>query len=92
MNKDIYKDQIAYLKARIGFLSLLLAAFLIGELIIGWREYRLSKQPAVKEAEMAIDRQKFSELWQELKQRTIPVELEGKVRYGENIGKLEPFD
>ena len=92
MSKNIFKDQISYYKARIGLLGLLAAAFLIGELIVGWREYRLSKQPVIQESEFMIEREKFSQVWEELKQRTIPVELEDKIRYGENIGKLEPFD
>lgn len=92
MNKDIYKDQIAYFKAKLGLLSLLLAAFLIGELLVGWREYQLNRTQKAAEAELTIARQKFDELWQKLTQRTVPVELENEIRYGENIGKLEPFD
>lgn len=92
MNKDIYKDQIAYFKAKLGLLSLLLAAFLIGEFLVGWREYQLNRTQKAAEAELTITRQKFDELWQKLTQRTVPVELESEIRYGENIGKLEPFD
>lgn len=92
MNKDIYKDQITYFKAKLGLLGLLLAAFLIGEFLVGWREYQLSRTQKAGEAELTIARQKFDELWQKLTLRTVPVELESEIRYGENIGKLEPFD
>ncbi len=93
MSEDKYQDQIAYFKARLMLVILLMAGVLVGEGLWVWQKYKVSQQgAAIGRTRFRLQRQKFDELWNDLKTKTVPVELEGEIRYGGEVGKLEPFE
>ncbi len=93
MNEDNLKHQIAYVKARLSLVTGLMVVFVMMIGLMVWREYsQEEKRVTNMKKEFVIEREKFKKLWSELIEKTNPVELEQEIRYGEDIGKLEPFE
>ena len=93
MNEDNLKHQIAYVKARLSLVIGLMVVFVVMMGLMAWREYKEGEKRAMNmKGEFVIEREKFKKLWSELIEKTNPVELEQEIRYGEDIGKLEPFE
>jgi len=93
MNKEKYKDQIAYYKNRVMLLVGLVVVLLVGELLMVWQWYQKGrKQVRLAGIRFNLKREEFDELWEDLTEKTVEVELEQEIRYGGDIGKLEPFE
>jgi len=93
MSEDKYQDQIAYFKARLMLVILLMAGVLVGESLWIWQRYRASQNNGViGRSRFKLQREEFDKLWGDLKAKTVPVELEEEIRYGGEVGKLEPFE
>lgn len=93
MNKEKYKDQIAYYKNRVMLVVGLVVVLLLGELLMVWQWYQKGRrQVKLAGIRFNLKREKFDELWEDLTEKTVEVELEQEIRYGGDIGKLEPFE
>lgn len=93
MNNEKYKDQIAYYKARVMLVIGLVVVLVIGEGLMVWQWYGKEKKKigAVKTG-FSLERGEFDKLWKSLTEKTIEVELRQEIRYGGDVGKLEPFE
>ena len=87
-----FKAQITNQRAKLILVIGFLAVVLAGEALVVWNWYRQSKTPIASEERLMLKQTEFEKLWQQLKEKTVTVETGTEIRYGEEVGKLEPFD
>jgi len=93
MNNTNFKDKIVYYKTRLWLIIGLTLALLIGEFLLYGQWYlKDEKEMNLTTSGFNLKREEFNKLWQSLTEKTVEVELDSKIRYGEDIGKLEPFE
>lgn len=93
MNETELKNQTKYAKARLGLMIGMTMAFVLIMALLIWREYSLMRKKIMNvSVGFKIERVEFEKLWLKLTEKTKPVEVTSKIRYGGDIGKLEPFE
>jgi hypothetical protein len=93
MNIINLKDKIIYYRTRLWLIVGLILALVIGEFLM-YRQWYLKSgdEMGLKPAGFSLERKEFDRLWKSLTEKTVEVELSQEIRYGEDIGKLEPFE
>jgi len=91
-NHKDQQEKIASYKTKLGLAISLIFIFLLIESLIIFRWYQSNKIIQIQEDSFKIQDSQFNNLWQQLQEKAASVELSEKIRYGEDIGKLEPFD
>jgi len=93
MNITDLKDKIVYYRTRLWLIIGLISALVIGQFLMYWQWYfKIGKEIVLKPASFNLERKEFDRLWKNLTEKTVEVELNQEIRYGEDIGKLEPFE
>jgi len=93
MNSVNFKDKIVYYRTRLWLIIGLTLALLISEFLLYGQWYlKNQKDMGLVTGGFSLKREEFNKLWQSLTEKTVEVELDSKIRYGEDIGKLEPFE
>jgi len=91
-NHQDQQEKITSYKTKLGLVISLIFIFLLIQSLIIFRWYQFNKITQIKESSFKIQDSQFNNLWQQLQDKAESVELNEKIRYGEDIGKLEPFD
>jgi len=91
-NQQDQQEKITSYKTKLGLVISLIFIFLLAQSLIIFRWYKSNRIVQVQESSFKIQDSQFNQLWQQLQEKTVSVELNEKIRYGEDIGKLEPFN